>query len=200
MKHSFDFTRLGALSRIDEMGGYHSPNIAYVDTPATLYSDIMTKLQANAGGAVQSLPDGNLFGSRLRRQISKIVLATQLSGSFIWVARIPLGACLLDINAMTDTSLGTATIAFGDAHNGNTAIYGVAATLTALNTKTRFGPPLAQWNVPITTGYDYLAKLVTAYAPSSIGGAGFEDIIMTTAVANLPASGNLYLEFVYAID
>lgn len=170
------------------------------DTPATLYSDIMTKLQQNAGGGLQSLIDGNLYGTRLRRQVSKVVLASQVSGSVFWMARIPLFACLLDINAMTDTSLGSSTIGFGDAHDTFSVIYGAAATLTALNTKTRFGPPLAKWNVPITTGYDYLAKQVTAYAPSSIGGALFEDIIMITGAATLPASGNLTVEFVYAID
>lgn len=172
------------------------------DTPATLYSDIMTNLQANAGGGIQALPSVTLNGARRRQQISSIVLAAQASGSVIWVGRIPLFAALISIEAITDTSLGAATIAFGDAHNGNSAIYGAATTLTALNALTRLGPPTAQCGVPITTGYDYLGTLVTPTMPQTAGAGGFlfEDIIMTVGAAALPASGNLRVIFSYGID
>ena len=172
-------------------------------TPATAWSDIMTELKNNAGGGLQSLPEVTLLGGRMRRQVSRITLATQASGTVFHVARLPLYAALEDIEVMTDTSLTTATIKFGDAADGNSAIYGAAATLTSLNTRTRFGPPVAIWAVPITTGYDYLGNAMSPFMPqrpSPNGGMMFEDIIMTTGVAALPAAGNLLISVKYVID
>lgn len=204
-KFAWDYAPLGGLkgSRIDEWGNYHSPNVAFVDTPATAYSDIMTKLQGNQSGGLESLPDVTLFESKVRQQISTIPLAGQAAGTVIWVGRVPLGAAIKSIEAITDTSLGTATVAFGDAHSGNSAIYGAAATLTAVNTLTRMGPPTAQAGVEITQGYDYLGTNVNRgmpQTPSPAGGAGFEDIVMTTAVAALPGSGTLRVMITYAMD
>jgi len=173
------------------------------DTPATAWSDIMTNVVGNVGGALQSLNSVTLLSGRIRRQVSRITLASQESGTVIHVARLPLYAALEDIEVQTDTSLGSTTIKFGDAHNGNSAIYGAAATLTSTNTRTRFGPPLATWGVAITSGYDYLGNLVTPFMPqvvSPVGGAMFEDIIMTTGAATAPSSGTLVVSIKYVID
>lgn len=201
--HPFDYNRLRGLARIDEWGLYHSPNIAFVDTPATAWSDIMAKLQGNQAGGLEALPDVTLFEARVRQQVSSITLAAQVSGTVIWVGRVPLGAAIKSIEVTTDTSLGASTLAFGDAHNANSAIYGVAATYTTTNAMTRAGPPTAMAGVEIATGYDYLGTLVNRgmpQTPSPAGGAGFEDIIMTVGAATMPASGNLRIVITYTVD
>lgn len=204
-KFAWDYEPLGGIKgfRIDEWGNYHSPNRAFVDTPATAWSDIMAKLQGNQGGGIEALPDATLFEARLRHEVSTITLAAQTSGTVIWVGRVPLGAAIRSIDVITDTSLGASTIAFGDAHSGNSAIYGAAATLTALNTLTRFGPPTAMAGVEITQGYDYLGTNTNRgmpQTPSPAGGAGFEDIVMTVAAATMPASGTMRVLISYTID
>lgn len=172
------------------------------DTPATVFSDIMTNLINSATGGIEVRTPVNLMNGKVRHQISRITLASQTAGTVMWVARLPLYSVLLDVDVMTDTSLGSTTLAFGDAHNGNSAIYGAAATLTALNTKTRFGPPVAAFGLQINTGYDYNGVLVSPFMPQTpgFGGAMFEDVIMTFAAATAPASGNLVVDFKYAID
>lgn len=169
------------------------------DTPATLYSDLMTNLTGNSGGAVQTLNKNTLFGGRVRKQTATLTLASQASGSVFGMFRIPLGSVISSISVITDTSLGSTTIKFGDAHNGNSAIYGAAATLTATDTKTRMGPPTAKTGVEITTGYDSQGTLVNPTMPQTPGQGGFnyEDIIMTTGAATAPASGTLRAEIEY---
>lgn len=180
---------LGGLSRIDEFGDYHSPAICFVDTPATVWGVQMTLLTGNLGGAVQSLPQGNLVGARRREFVETLTLASQVSGTVIAVARVPLNSVFMGIEVTTDTSLGSSTIAFGDAHSGNSAIYGAAATLTATNTPTVF-TKTAVHGVEIKTGYDSSGP-VTGYAASAGFGGAYEDIIMTIGAATMPSSGTL---------
>lgn len=183
------------LHRIDEDGRYLSPSIA--DAVATLFSTQMTQLTGNAAGAVQSLPNVNVVSGKQRQFIANLTLAAQASGSVIAMARIPLPAVLTGITLITDTSLGSTTIAFGDANSG--AIYAAAQTFTTLNTPTRIGLA-ATHGAPITSGYDAQSgALVSAYAPGQ-GGAVYEDILMTTAAATAPASGNFVVIFEYSID
>jgi hypothetical protein len=172
------------------------------DTPATAFFDLMTNLSGNSGGNIQTLNNVNLDGGRLRQKVASVVLAAQASGTVFGVCRLPLGAVIRSIDVITDTSLGSSTIKFGDAHNGDSALYGAAATLTATDTLTRFGPTTAKTGVPITTGYDYLGVLVTPQMPQTAGqgGFGYDDIIMTVGAAALPASGNLRVLVSYAID
>jgi hypothetical protein len=200
--HPFQYKRLGGLARIDEWGLYHSPNIAFVDTPATAFSDLMTNLSGNMAGGIQVLNQVNLDGGRVRRKSATFTMAAQASGTVFAVCRLPLFAVIDSIDVITDTSLGSATLAFGDAHNANSAIYGAAATLTALNTNTRFGPPLATCGVQINTGYDYLGKPTTATMPQAPaqGGFNFEDIIMTVGAASLPGSGTLRVRVTYTME
>lgn len=194
------YRSLVAKSRIDESGGYHSPNVA--DAVATLFGTEMTQLTGNSGGGVQALPSVTSVGGRQRQFIARLALATQTNGVTIGMARIPLFASLLGIWLMTDTSLGSSTISFGDANTA--ALYAAAQTFTTTNALTiATGRAAATFGVPITSGYDSVTgNLVTANMPQTPGQGGglYEDITMVVGVANLPASGNLTVVFDYVID
>ena len=168
-------------------------------TPANYFSDQMTLLTGNVGGAVQSLPQVSLVGGRERNFISRITLASQISGKVFAVARIPLYSAFLGILVATDTSLGSSTIAFGDAGNGNSAIYVAAQTFTATNTPTLLGL-VSAFGVPITAGYDSVTGNAVNYSSSSGFGGLYEDIIMTVGAATFPASGNLVIVTQYQLD
>lgn len=172
------------------------------DTPATIYSDIMTKLIGNTGGGIAALPEVTLLGGRVRQQVSRFaVMAGWASGIVIAVARIPLFAGIRSIDVMTDTSLGSSTLAFGNAHDTQGAIYGAAATQTATNTLARKGPPAATFMVPITTGYDYLGNLTSNPRLGGVaGGFGYEDVLMTIGAATMPSTGILSITVEYVID
>lgn len=177
--------------------------IMMVATPANAYTDQLTYLTGNTGGAVQTLPQADLFGAAEKVQLGRLTLASQTytgPQTVIAIARLPLFATPLDIELITDTSLGSSTLAFGDAGSGNAAIYGAAATLTSTNTKTRFGLPTATFGLELSQGYDSVSGLSTQAAMPQVaatGGFNFEDIIATVAVANLPASGNLVFSTKY---
>jgi hypothetical protein len=160
----------------------------------------MAKAAANTGGAVQNLTQVNQTRGRQRTWIDTLVLAAQASGTTFGVARLPLYAVLLCIELMTDTSLGTATIAFGDSQTAG--IYAAAQTLTSINTVVRTSVTGVKGQ-PITTGYDSVTgNKVTFPNPQTPGqgGLGYEDITMLTAVASLPGSGNLVVMIEYMID
>jgi hypothetical protein len=174
-------------------------------TPANAFTDNMTSLTGNSGGAVETLPAVTVFGGKERVQFGRITLASQSHSTptIFGVFRVPLYAALVWIGVSTDTSLGSSTLAFGDAADGNGAIYGAAATFTSTNTETRGGPKTATLGMPITSGYDCVtAALVSPFMPQTAGQGGFsyEDIIATVGAADLPSSGNLVLICRYAID
>lgn len=155
---------------------------------ATLFSTQMTSITGNAGGTAQVLPNVSQVGGRKRSFTANITLAAQASGSTIGIARIPLGAQITGITLLTDTSLATAQISFGDSNNA--ALYAAAAVLTAVNTPTPVGKAGVLF-VPITAGYNCVNGLAST---------SFEDIVMVTSVAALPASGNLAVEIEYTMD
>lgn len=157
-------------------------------TPATVWGVQMTLLTTNLGGNVQSLPQGNIVNGKEYGFIETLTLAAQVSGTVIGVARVPLQASFLGVTVCTDTSLGSTTIKFGNAGNGNSAIYGAAATLTATDTPTLF-TKTAVHGVPITSGFDCVSGVATGYTVGGNGGANYEDIIMTLGAATAPASG-----------
>lgn len=171
---------MGASRRIDEDGGYHSPQICFVTTPATVWGTQMTSLQNNSGGGSQVLPHGGLVGGKECCFVESLVLSAQVSGTVIAVARLPIGAVFKGIQVTTDTSLGSTTIKFGNAGSGNSAIYGAAATLTATDTPTVF-TKTGVHGVEIASGVD------NGGAPSG----SYEDIIMTLGAATAPGSGNM---------
>lgn len=155
---------------------------------ATVHFPEMTQLTGNAGGAIQSLPSVTKVGGRERVFASTLALAAQVNGTTFGVARLPLGAVITGITLITDTSLGSSTIALGDA--ANTTLYKAAATFTTTDTPTRVGLTAAHAQ-PITTGYDCVSGLSTK---------SYEDITMTVGAANLPGSGNLAIIIEYSID
>lgn len=164
---------------------------------ATLFSVQMTQLIGNTGGAVQALPAVTLVGGRKRVFVSNLAFAAQASGTVIAMARLPLFAALTDITVVTDTSTGSATLAFGDANT--TALYGAAQTFTTINSSYQIGLA-ATLGLPITTGYDAQSGNAVTYQKPGEGGALYEDIVMTVGAAALPASGNLTVIFEYVID
>lgn len=202
---------LGDLGRDDRdiLAGF-APRDVWIDdrlrdvrmaiTPATAYSDIMAQLQGNTGGAALSLPMGILLGGQVAQQVSSLTLASQASGTVIWVGRVPLYSALRSIEIITDTSLGSSTLAIGDAADGNAAIYSAAATYTTTNSLTRMGPKTNYTGVELTTGYDYLGNPMTPQmpqVPSPSGGMLFEDITATVGTAALPASGTVRILISY---
>lgn len=157
--------------------------------PATVFGASMTKLTGNTGGAVQSLIESYINGKE-RVFIETFTLGSQVSGTVIAVARIPVPFTFLGISLCTDTSLGSSTIAFGNAASGNSAKYAAAATFTTTNTPTGVGL-LAVYGVPVLSGIDCLTGLPTTYGNAGNGGGGYEDITMTVGTATLPSSGTL---------
>jgi hypothetical protein len=121
-------------------------------------------------------PPVNFVGGRVRVFNEQFVYAAQASGSTITVATIPAGAVPLFFVLNTDTSTGSATIAVGD---GTTAaLYGAAAAYTTTNTPTLIG------------------KTATALTALTAQGS----VVLTTAAAALPASGNLSFQSYYVQD
>ena len=155
---------------------------------ATHFSTVMSQLTGNTGGQVQALPFVNVAGARNRIFVATITLAAQASGSVIGVARLPMLSAITGITLVTDTSLGTATIALGDTNNA--ARFLAAQTFTTINTPTRVGLTSAH-GVPITSGYDCVSGLASLT---------YEDMVLTTAVASLPGSGNFTIIIEYALD
>lgn len=172
-------------------------------TPATAFFANMAVITGNAGGPIEQLLGANVVHGRRRSFMDSLTLASQPSGTIFGVARIPLYASLLGITLITDTSLGAATIEFGDAGNGNAALFAGALTLTSLDTPTRIGKASAL-GVPITEGYDCVTGvLLSPFTPQAGGAQGgfcYEDIIMTTGTAALPSSGTLKAIVDYMID
>jgi hypothetical protein len=157
----------------------------------------MAQLTGNTGGAVQALPAVTVAGGRKRVFVANFAFAAQAAGSVIAMARLPLFAALTDITVITDTSTGSATLAFGDANTA--ALYGAAQVYTTINSSYQIGLA-ATIGAPITTGYDALSGRAVSFASPGEGGALYEDILMTTGAAALPASGNLTVIFEYVID
>lgn len=159
-------------------------------TPTTAYTPVMAQLTGNTNGALQNLPAVTVAGARDRVFVGQIALAAQAAGTVIGIARLPIGAIITDIRAVTDTSLGTATIEIGDAGNANSAKYAAAQTLTAVGAPVLLGNP-ATMGVPITAGFD---------GPSGLPSQSYEDVTLTVGTAALPGAGNLTVIVKYAID
>jgi len=148
----------------------------------------MGLLAGNTGGQVQGLPAVTYAGARERVFTGVIALASQAAGSVIGIARIPLGSIITGMTLITDTSLGSATIAIGDTNSSG--LYLAAQTLTTTNVPQRIGLAAAH-AAPINTGYDCTTGLATK---------NYEDLVLTVAVAALPSSGNLAFVLEYALD
>lgn len=124
-----------------------------------------------------SLPDGAVHGGRMRVYRATITLATQTTSDTIVLARLHRGQRVCYGILTSSVSLGTSTIAIGI--TGTTGKYRAAATFTAVDTPTLFGP----------------AASVADDAPIT---ADFEDVFITIGVASLPASGTLVVDLYVA--
>ncbi|TDQ82508.1 hypothetical protein A8950_2331 [Dongia mobilis] len=118
---------------------------------------------------------GDVHG-RVRCFNEKVTLAAQPTSDIIEVARLPKGARVLYGLLASTVSLGSATLAVGIA--GTPAKYRAAATFTAVDTPTLFGPA-ANIGEPL---------------------ANEEIVILTPAAAALPASGTLRVLIFYTLD
>ncbi len=129
--------------------------------------------------AAGGFPEVTEVGGRCRVFNEKVVYAAQASGSTITVAKLPNGAQILGIELITDTSTGTATLAFGD---GTTpTAYSAAAVQTTINVTQIVGVALSGAGV---------------LSPLTADGS----IVITTGTAALPASGNLMVSTYYVVD
>lgn len=139
---------------------------------AALFGQQMTKLV----NTPNDLPDPGFVHGNVRCFNEEITLASQATTDTIAVCRLPKGAIPL-FGVLTSTvSLGTSTVAIGIA--GTTGKYRAAAAFTAVDTPTFFG-------VAANVGEQLAAE---------------EDVIITIAVAALPASGTLRVMFFYAFN
>lgn len=155
---------------------------------ATIFSTQMTAITGNTGGGIQSLPNVTAVNGTKKNFHADITFASQVAGTTIGIARLPLGAMITGIQILTDTSTGSTTLSIGDSNSA--ALYAAAAAYTTTNAPQRVGLA-ATMGVPITSGYD----CVTNTASKS-----YEDIVVVTAAATAPASGNLRIDIEYVID
>ena len=157
--------------------------------PNAYTGNTMSRLVLNTGGNLQNLPDSRNIGGRVREASGALVFNTQAIGFGLSFARVPLGCRVVHIDAFTDTSLGTAQISVGNT-NSNVA-YGAARTLTALNTRANLADVSAALLSVVQVGFDSLTGLAST---------SYDDMILWTSVATLPASGNLILQVQYVLD
>ena len=128
--------------------------------------------------AAGGYPKVTEVGGRVRVFNETVVYAAQAVGSTITVAKLPTGAQILGIELITDTTTGTTTLDFGD---GTIQAAYSAATVPAINVTTLVGVALAGAGV---------------LSPLTADGS----IVITTATAALPASGNLMVSTYYSVD
>lgn len=107
------------------------------------------------------------YGARMRAYRASITLASQASGDTIVLANVPAGYIFNGGEIVTDTSLGSSTVAVGV--SGSTASMKAAGTFTATDTPTMFGK----------------ASAIAETAPAA------RQVILTIGAAALPASGQL---------
>lgn len=116
-------------------------------------------------------------GGRVRSITDTLVYAAQAAASTLTMGYpIPNGALIQGIWLNTDTSTASATLAFGI--SGTPAKFAAAAAYTTINT----------W-VPVANAASALAVLTAQ-----------TQLIITTAAAALPASGNLIVTIEYTLD
>lgn len=100
---------------------------------------------------------------RVFREI--ITLAAQTTSDTLFLARVPAGYVFLYGILCTTVSLGTSTLAIGI--TGTTGKYRAAATFTATDTPTLFGPTSALDNDPLSNDEVIFGTIGTATLPGS---------------------------------
>lgn len=135
---------------------------------------------AAAGGTLpQAQPDGALVGAKLRRIRASFALAGQASGDTLEIGVLPIGAAFAGIRITSGASLGTATIAVGNATNA--AKYKAAAAFTAVDTPTTYGKASALDDAPSTDPETVIATIGTAALPGTGEPLVFELLYTTRA-------------------
>lgn len=111
--------------------------------------------------------DGALVGAKIRSiRATKQVLADQIADR-VYLGKLPIGATVKEILIVTDTSLGSSTIAIGT--TASSGKYVAARTFTTpLDAPTCIGPKASVWDdAPLTAEED----LWLTVAAAAIGGA-----------------------------
>lgn len=123
--------------------------------------------------------DGRLIGSKIRSiRATKQVLADQIADR-VYLGQLPVGATVKEILIVTDTSLGSATIAIGT--TASSGKYVAARTYTTpLDVPTCIGPKASTWDdVPLTAPED----LWLTVAAAAIGGSAIVGIEIRYTIA-----------------
>jgi hypothetical protein len=115
------------------------------------------------------------YGARPRRYRASITLASQASGDTVVLVNIPAGYCFAGGDLVSSVSLGTATVAIGNASSAGK--YRAAAVFTAVDTPTPFGGAVAFAGAPSTAQ---------------------EQVLLTVSTAALPASGTLVVDLYFS--
>lgn len=141
---------------------------------------------------VNNLPSGGVVGGRMRRFRGLLTLASQAAGTVALTSpsggiTIPPGHTFAYGVLTSTVSLGTTTLAIGI--SGSTGKYRAAATFTATDTPTMFGVTAAVAATSETSG---------TIGSSPKGTGTDETIVLTTAVAALPASGTLVIDLYFS--
>lgn len=127
---------------------------------------------ANAG---TDLASSALLGGKVRLASAVFTCASDAAGTYTSPIRLPKGAVIIGAFIDASATMGaSATLAIGI--SGSTGKYRAAATFTSADTLTWLG---------------LNATLLTPLTAE-------EQIILTVAVAALPASGRLLIGFIYA--
>jgi hypothetical protein len=132
----------------------------------------------NANSVAAGIASGDfipvaLMGGKVRAAVAEFTLATDVAGTYTAPIRLPRGARPLALLLNSSVSLGSSTVAVGIA--GTVGKYRAAAVFTTADQLV-----ISALNAPF--GAELLAD---------------EQIIITTAVASLPASGRLMIAFLY---
>jgi hypothetical protein len=123
-------------------------------------------------------PKATVYGARVKRMRATITLATQTTSDTLNFGNLPAGATFAYGILTSSVSLGTSTLAIGI--TGTTGKYRAAATFTAVDTPTFFGP----------------ATIVGASDPAL---SADENVFGTIATASLPGSGTLVVDLYYSM-
>lgn len=130
-----------------------------------------------AGSTTPTLLDPSLGGGRVRVAMAEFTCATDVVGTYVAPIVLPKGARVICGFMNASATMGaSATIAIGI--TGTTGKYRAAATYTSSDTFTLLG-------LSAVVGEELTAA---------------EQIIMTVAVASLPAAGKLVIGFFYSLD
>jgi hypothetical protein len=115
------------------------------------------------------------YHARLRRFRATVTLASQASGDTVVLADIPSGFVFAGGEMVSSVSLGSSTVALGNASAAGK--YRAAAVFTAVDTPTPFGP---------ATAFSGAASTAT------------ERVLLTVGTATLPASGTLVVDLYFS--